>query len=80
MGRKVRALGEAASPGPTHHGLDWFHLAMRVQPVDQVTKSWLDFSADDRQTGADLVEIIDRIRWRLWHGQVARVLDLIGKR
>jgi hypothetical protein len=27
-------------------------------------------------TGADIVEIIDRIRWRLWHGQVARALDL----
>jgi hypothetical protein len=26
-----RSLGEAASPGPTHHVLDWFHLAMRVQ-------------------------------------------------
>jgi hypothetical protein len=24
-----RSLGEAASPGPTYHVLDWFHLAMR---------------------------------------------------
>jgi hypothetical protein len=24
-----RSLGEAASPGPTHHVLDWFHLSMR---------------------------------------------------
>ena len=30
-----RSLGEAASPGPTHHVLDWFHLAMRVQHVAQ---------------------------------------------
>ena len=52
---------------------------MRVQHVDQAAKSWPDVSADDRQTGADLVEIIDRIRWRLWHGQVARALDLIGE-
>ena len=74
-----RALGEAVSPGPTHHVLDWFHLSMRIQHVDQATKSWPDVSADDRQAGADLVEIIDRIRWRLWHGQVARALDLIGE-
>ena len=74
-----RALGEAASPGPTHHVLDWFHLSMRIQHVDQAAKSWSDISADDRKTGADLVEIIDRIRWRLWHGQVARALDLIGE-
>jgi hypothetical protein len=74
-----RALGEAASPGPTHHVLDWFHLSMRIQHADQATKSWPNVSADDRKTGADLVEIIDRIRWRLWHGQVARGLDLIGE-
>ena len=74
-----RALGEAASPGSTHHVLDWFHLSMRIQHVDQAAKSWPDVSPGDRQTGADLVEIIDRIRWRLWHGQVARALDLIGE-
>jgi len=60
-----RALGEAASPGPTHHVLDWFHLSMRIQHVDQAAQSWSDVSADDRRTGTDLVEIIDRIRWRL---------------
>ena len=79
MGRKVRALGEVASPGSTHHVLDWFHLSMRIQHVDQAAKSWPDVSADDRQTGADFVEIIDRIRWRLWHGQVARALALNGE-
>jgi hypothetical protein len=42
-------------------------------------KSWPDATADDRRMGADFVEIIDRIRWRLWHGQVARALDLIGE-
>jgi len=74
-----RALGEAASPGPTHHVLDWFHLSMRIQHVDQATKSWPDAAANDRRMGADFVEIIDRIRWRLWHGQIARALDLIGE-
>jgi hypothetical protein len=74
-----RALGEAASPGSTHHALDCFHLSMRIQHVDQVANTWPDVSADDRQAGADFVEIIDRIRWRLWHGQVARSLDLIDE-
>jgi hypothetical protein len=52
---------------------------MRIQHGDQTAKSWPDVSTDDRQSGADLVEIIDRIRWRLWHGQVVRALDLIGE-
>jgi hypothetical protein len=37
-----RSLGEAASSGPTHHVLDWFHLAMRVQHVAQAATSWPD--------------------------------------
>jgi len=74
-----RALGEAASPGPTSQVLGWFHLSKRIQHVDRAVKSWPDATADDRQTGAGLVETIDRIRWRPWHGQAACALDLIGE-
>jgi hypothetical protein len=74
-----RSLGEAASPGPTHHVLDWFHLAMRVQHVAQAAMSWPDTTETDRQAGARLAETIERIRWRLWHGQVKRALDLIAE-
>jgi hypothetical protein len=44
-----RSLGEAASPGPTHHVLDWFHLAMRIQHPTQAAKSWPGTTEDDRQ-------------------------------
>jgi hypothetical protein len=74
-----RSLGEAASPGPTQHVLDWFHLSMRVQHVAQAAKSWPDATKSDRQAGARLAETIERIRWRLWHGQVRRALDLIDE-
>ena len=74
-----RSLGEAASPGPTHHVLDWFHLAMRVQHVAQAATSWPDMTKTDHQVGARLTETIERIRWRLWHGQVNRALDLIAE-
>ncbi|SEF06504.1 hypothetical protein SAMN05519104_8221 [Rhizobiales bacterium GAS188] len=74
-----RSLGEAASLGPTRHVLDWFHLSMRIQHVAQTAKSWPDRSAGDARTGADLADAIERIRWRLWHGQVKRALDLIGE-
>jgi hypothetical protein len=74
-----RSLGEAASVGPTHHVLDWFHLAMRIQHVAQTVKGWPDATAEDRREGAGLADIVDQhIRWRLWHGQVQRALDLIG--
>jgi hypothetical protein len=74
-----RSLGEAASPGPIHHVLDWFHLAMRVQHVAQTAKSWPDVTETDRQAGVRLADTIERIRWRLWHGQVRRALDLIDE-
>jgi hypothetical protein len=73
-----RSLGDAASIGPTNHVLDWFHLSMRIQHVAQAARSWPDTSADDRKTGARLSDTIERIRWRLWHGQVKRGLELIG--
>ena len=67
-----RSLGEAASPGPTRHVLDWFHLAMRVQHVAQTVRGWPCATDKDRQNGALFAEMIERIRWRLWHGQVQR--------
>lgn len=63
-----RALGEAASVGPTHHVLDWFHLSMRVQHVAQAVKSWPDITVGDREGGVRLTKTVERIRWRLWHG------------
>src|SRR6202035_966847 len=74
-----RSPGEAASPGPTHHVLDWFHLAMRIQHVAQAAASWPDTTETDRHAGACLTETIERIRWRLWHGQIKRALDLIAE-
>jgi hypothetical protein len=73
-----RSLGEAASIGPTSHVLDWFHLAMRIQHVAQAVKAWPDNSNADRQDGARFADAVEHVRWRLWHGQVQRALDLIG--
>ena len=55
------------------------HLAMRVQHVAQAATSWPDAMETDRQAGTRLAETIERIRWRLWHGQVQRALDLIAE-
>src|ERR1700761_2558405 len=52
---------------------------MRVQHVAQAATSWPDATEIDRDAGARLTETIERIRWRLWHGQVKRALDLIAE-
>jgi hypothetical protein len=72
-----RSLGEAACIGPTSHVLDWFHLAMRIQHVAQAAKGWPADAPGKREDGARLADAVEHIRWRLWHGQVQRALDLI---
>jgi len=52
---------------------------MRVQHVAQAATSWPNATEIDRQAGAPLTGTIERIRWRLWHGQVKRALDLIAE-
>ena len=74
-----RALGEAACVGPTSHVLDWFHLAMRIHHAAQAAKGWRADTPGERGDGARLADAVERIRWRLWHGQVERALDLIGE-
>jgi hypothetical protein len=74
-----RFLGETASPGPTCHVLDWFHLSMRVQHVTQTARSWPRGTQEDLQHGDLLAKTIDRIRWRLWHGRPQGALDLIAE-
>ena len=51
---------------------------MRIQHVAQAVKGWPDDTDEDRQEGARLADAVEHIRWRLWHGQVQRALDLMG--
>jgi hypothetical protein len=51
-----RSLGEAASPGPTRHVLDWFHLSMRVQHVAQTIRSRPSMTEQDLRRGMIFAE------------------------
>ena len=75
----LRSLREAASAGQISHVLDWFHLGMRIRHAAQAARGWPRGTDDDRQEGARLADAVEHVRWRLWHGQVQRVLDLIGE-
>ena len=52
---------------------------MRIQHAAQAAKGWRADTPGEREGGARLAEAVERIRWRLWHGQVERALDLIGE-
>src|SRR3712207_6135837 len=74
-----RSLGEAACVGPTSHVWDRFHLAMRIHHLARGAKGWPAGTPGGREDGARLADAVERIRWRLWHGQARRALDLIGE-
>jgi hypothetical protein len=51
-------------------------------PRRQGCPSWSVAAADTpskREDGTRLAEAVEHMRWRLWHGQVQRALDLIGE-
>jgi hypothetical protein len=80
--RQLRGVlhGLGATPAtPVTILSDGADLAMRVQHVAQATTRWPDATETDRQAGTRLTETIEWIRWRLWHGQVKRALDLIAE-
>ena len=51
---------------------------MRVQHAAQTAKGWPHDTPTEARDAARLADVVEHVRWRLWHGQVQRALDLIG--
>ena len=64
-----------ALPQPTTHIIDWFHIAMKIQPLQQIA----DHSVRWRDAGNSEMAQVDAnvrsLKWKLWHGQTDRALD-----
>jgi len=53
------------------HVLDWFHVTMRLTVLGQMIKgAWAD-AAEVKAKAAEL----ERIKWRLWHGDAQGAID-----
>ena len=46
--------------------LDWFHVAMRVQNLEQMIKGLPD--RDERPSADTLIDGLRSAKWHLWHG------------
>lgn len=59
-----------AMPKPTTHIIDWFHIAMKIQPMQQIA----DHIARSQPGCIEALSTIDRdiraVKWRMWHGRV----------
>jgi hypothetical protein len=69
----LRAIQRAAAP-EAEPVLDWFHIAMRWQHVHQLATG----AIHQGQTGEARTWLLDRIeraKWALWNGQLAKTLQ-----
>ena len=83
----VRELPLYLSP-ESEHWLDWFHVAMRLRVMGQMAKGLVNeqnmtsaqellTEADEELDRVDIGKQFERVKWFLWHGNVARALDTI---
>jgi hypothetical protein len=49
--------------------LDWFHIAMRLQHLEQTTGAMSSDTPARVAAKAVIVEEVDRLHWRLWNGK-----------
>ena len=62
-------LVRAATEEPVRHILDWFHLSMRMRPIEQVLAGLSARQLPDPEPVQSAQESIERIRHLLWHGR-----------
>lgn len=65
-GDTVRDLQLYMNPH-SEHLLDWFHITMRLTVLMQYAKGVVKV---DKETGAEMQETLERLKWFLWHGNV----------
>jgi hypothetical protein len=72
-GDTVRELPRGLHP-QAEYLLDWFHLTMRLTVMSRVAKGVRE--ADQPDLSADLEEMLEHLKWNLWHGKVDRALEI----
>ena len=72
-GDEIKALTELISPCG-EHVLDWFHVAMRLTVLGQYAKG---IAQVEEVEGNRLLVDVERIKRRLWHGDIHRALEEI---
>src|SRR5204862_5469012 len=57
------------------HLIDWFHIAMRLTVMSQMTRGLR--SRDNPELAGEVLEELTRLKWLLWHGNVFRALQTV---
>jgi hypothetical protein len=75
-GDTVRELPRGLHP-QSEHLLDWFHLTMRVTTMGRMAQGVRAEAYPE--LGADLEEMLEHLKWNLWHGKVDRALEILDE-
>jgi len=71
----LRNIARAASDGPIVVILDWFHLALRLRPLEQLAQGLRTRVPTHRAAKEKIIDALEHLHWRLWHGK----LDALGE-
>jgi len=71
-------LVDAGTEKPAERVLDWFHISMRLQTIEQMSpKIAMAVGESDAELKHLLTEKVPRIRYQLWHGKRKAALERI---
>jgi hypothetical protein len=72
-------LVNAATETETHRVLDWFHISMRLRPIEQMSPGIASIVGDADPILTELLrEKIHRVRFQMWNGKWQAALDRLG--
>ena len=63
-----------AMPKPTIHIIDWFHIAMKIQPTQQIADHAARSRPDEQETSPSRARRVRAVKWRLSPGRVNRAI------
>jgi hypothetical protein len=71
-------LVDAAAGKPTTRVLDWFHISMRLHPIEQMSSKIATAAGDSDAELKQLLTVkVPRIRYQLWNGKREAALERI---
>jgi hypothetical protein len=72
-------LVNAATEKTTHRVLDWFHISMRLRPIEQMAPGIASIVGDADPVLTELLCVkIHRVRFQMWNGLWQAALDRLG--
>ena len=75
-GDTVRELPKGFTP-QAEYWLDWFHVTMRLTTTGRMAKGVQ--TEGYPELSADLEEMLEHLKWNLWHGKVDRALEILDQ-